>query len=528
MMSQVTIPGQRPLTAPLTASEQSRRMSRAQLTWIGLMAAMTVVLGLAYAGGAGSGADGEVTPALIAWVIYIAGAIAILREPRHGVYLTLFFTLIADKALMLEYPFVSNFSSLESLLYISKAVIVSPLEVYLVLTIISWLVHSYARGKLGFHAGVMTVPVTIWIAFVAFGLAYGVGRGGSLNIALWEARPMFYLPAILILTSNLIETRREADQLVWAAMIAIFIHGLVGLYTYIFVLQGQASRIESIVEHASAVRMDSLFVMVIAAWMFRASRAKRLVLPLFAAGICVTYLVAQRRAAFASLGLGLVAIGIVLFMTNRRRFWQIAPAAILVAALYLGAFWNSQGTLGLPARAVKSVLVSDSGNLQENSSNDYRVVENINNMFTIKAAPLTGVGFGKPFFIIAQLPDISFFEWWQYIVHNSIMWMWMETGAGGYLAMLAMIGVALLYGMRTVLQMPGGDMSAIALTAVAYLFMHFVYAYVDMSWDAQSMLYAGAMMGLLNGLGGIVARPIAQPRQIPAPMYLPQLPEARP
>lgn len=506
MMGQMTISAQ----APLTASEQLRRASRSQLLWIGLLAGMTMLVGLVTVGS-------EVSPSLIAWVIYIAGAVAILFEPRYGVYLALFFTLIADKSLMLWYPFVSNFSSRESIMFIGTAVKVSPLEVYLVLTILSWLAHCYVRGKLDFHAGVMTVPVVIWIAFVAFGLAYGFSRGGNMNIALWEARPMFYVPAMLILASNLIHTRRQVNQLMWMAMTAILIQGLVGLYTYLFLLHGQASRIESITEHASAIHMDSLFIMVIAAWMFRASRAKRIALPLFAAGIVVTYMVAQRRAAFVSLGLGLVAIGMVLFMTNRKRFWQIAPVVSLVMLLYLAAFWNNQGTLGMPARAVKSILVSDSGNSQENSSNDYRVVENINNMFTIKAAPLTGVGFGRPFYIIAPMPDISFFEWWQYIVHNSIMWMWMETGIGGYFAMLVMIGIALVFGMQTVLRMPGGDMSAIALMAVVYIFMHFVYAYVDMSWDNQSMLYIGAMLGLLNGLDKVVARPLEQPRHIPAP-----------
>jgi hypothetical protein len=507
MMSQLAIPRQ----TPMTASEQLRRASRTQAVWIIVLAGVAVLTGL-------TTLSGEVSPSLIAWIIYIAGAIAILREPRHGLYLSIFFTLIADKSLMLWYPFVSNFSSRESIMFISTAVKVSPLEVYLVLMFVSWLAHCHAQGKLNFNAGVMTGPVLIWIAFVAFGLGYGFSRGGNTTIALWEARPMFYMLAALVLVSNLVQTRQQVNRLIWLAMIAILIQGLVGLYTYLVILQGQASRIESIIEHAAAIRMDSLFVLLITAWMFKASRAKRFVLPIFAAGIFVTYMVAQRRAAFVSLGMGLVAIGMVLFMVNRKRFWQVAPVVCVVLVLYMGAFWNNQGTLGLPVRAVKSMLISDSGNSQENSSNDYRVTENINNMFTIKAAPLTGVGFGRPFYIIAPLPDISFFEWWQYIVHNSIMWMWMETGIGGYFSMLVMIGLALVYGMQTTLRMPGGDMSAIALTAVTYIFMHFVYAYVDMSWDGQSMLYIGIMMGLINQLRRIVARPIDLPNHMPAPM----------
>ena len=239
----------------------SAETARSQLLWIGLLAGVTALVGLSTIG---SG----ISISLIAWVIYIAGVVALFREPRYGVYLSLFFTLIADKSLMLWYPFVANFSSRESIMFIGTAVKISPLEVYLVLTIISWLAHCYVRGKLNFQAGMMTIPVVIWIAFVTFGLAFGFSRGGNTNIALWEARPMFYIPAMLILVSNLIHTRRQVNQLMWLAMIAILIQGLVGLYTYIFILHGQASRIESLTEHASAIHMDSLFIMAIAVWMF--------------------------------------------------------------------------------------------------------------------------------------------------------------------------------------------------------------------------------------------------------------------
>ena len=40
--------------------------------------------------------------------------------------------------------------------------------------------------------------------------------------------------------------------------------------------------------------------------------------------------------------------------------------------------------------------------------------------------------------------------------------------------------------------------------------MLFVYAYVDMSWDAQSMLYVGTALGLIGCLERLVA-PIQQP-----------------
>jgi hypothetical protein len=54
-------------------------------------------------------------------------------------------------------------------------------------------------------------------------------------------------------------------------------------------------------------------------------------------------------------------------------------------------------------------------------------------------------------------------------------------------------------------------MSAFALTAILYIVMHFIYAYVDMSWEAQSMIFVGIMMGLINSFERIAEQPILSP-----------------
>jgi hypothetical protein len=141
-------------------------------------------------------------------------------------------------------------------------------------------------------------------------------------------------------------------------------------------------------------------------------------------------------------------------------------------------------------------------------SNAYRIIENINTTFTIKQRPLTGIGFGNKFYIIAPLPDISFFTWWEYITHNSIMWIWMQAGVGAFISLLFLIGMSVIVGVRTLWRMPGGDLSAFALTATLYVVMHFIYAYVDISWEAQSMIYVGTMMGLINNFERIAMRPV--------------------
>jgi hypothetical protein len=64
-------------------------------------------------------------------------------------------------------------------------------------------------------------------------------------------------------------------------------------------------------------------------------------------------------------------------------------------------------------------------------------------------------------------------------------------------------------GGRAVWNMPYGPLRGVALTATLYVFMHFTYAYADMSWEGISMTFVGLMMGLINSLEVIAARPLS-------------------
>ena len=183
----------------------------------------------------------------------------------------------------------------------------------------------------------------------------------------------------------------------------------------------------------------------------------------------------------------------------------------------MAAYWNKTGVLGLPAQAIKSMIDTQQASIEDQLSNAYRMIENVNASFTIHAAPLTGVGFGRKFYIIVPMPDISFFKWWEYITHNSIIWIWMKTGVVGFLALLYLVGLSVMTGAWTLLKMPDSDLSAAALVATLYIIMHFIYAYVDMSWDIQSMVYIGAMMGVINNLERIAA----QPDPLPSKKFVP-------
>lgn len=444
----------------------------------------------------------------VAWIIFLAGAIAILYQPRYGIYLLIFWGLVGDAVLTPWYPFDSNFSSSNSLLYLHDAIIISPLEAYIGLTFVSWLSRLAVMRKVDFYKSPLLWPTLLFMFFITIGLVYGIGVGGDVNIALWESRAIYYLGAMIILASNLLETRGHVNKAIWFAMIALFIEGIMGTYTYFTVLEMDLSRVESMTEHGAAIHMNTLFVFLIAVWMYKGSTTKRLLLALMFPIVFLTYIAAQRRSAFLTLGIAIAFLFIILFMENRKAFFIIVPPIAVMGILYVGAFWNNGGALGLPAQAVKSIVAEDEAGGKDQRSNIYRMLENLNVSFTIHEEPLMGVGFGHKFYIVYPMPDISFFDWWEYFPHNSIMWIWLKAGVGGFVSMLILVGAAIMLGARVILRMPGNDMSAIALTATLYIVMHFLFAYVDISWDGQSMLYVGLMMGILACLERIVEKPV--------------------
>src|SRR5690349_9986597 len=65
----------------------------------------------------------------IAWLCFIIIVGIVLRQPRHGVYIIICLALTGDIVLTPWYPFTKNLSSLESIMYLSRSLNLSPMEI---------------------------------------------------------------------------------------------------------------------------------------------------------------------------------------------------------------------------------------------------------------------------------------------------------------------------------------------------------------------------------------------------------------
>jgi O-antigen ligase len=266
---------------------------------------------------------------------------------------------------------------------------------------------------------------------------------------------------------------------------------------------------ESFISHGATLSMNAMLILLIGAWMFRKSSwAWRLFLPFMLVPVTQMYLLSQRRAAFVALIAGLGIVSSVLFWTKPRAFWRIVPVVLIISTVYCAAFWHDEtSAAGFPAQAVKSVISPDDVSERNQGSDLYRIIEKQDILATIRSSPITGIGFGHPFLRPYPLPQIAPFLLEPYMPHNAILWVWMKAGIGGFVAMVYLFGLAMLTGAKAVLGAGRGDHAATTLTAVAFVVMYAVFAYVDIAWDPQNMVLLALALAQIGSAAGLAPQP---------------------
>lgn len=437
----------------------------------------------------------------LASALLIAGAALIVYRPLIGVYLVVFFTLLGDTQLAWWYPFAKNLSSRESVLFVHQAVILSPLELYLLLTALAWATHVFGGARMPIERERLFWPIAIFTGFVIFGLMHGLITGGAPAIALWEVRPLLYLPFVYLLASSLFTRPEHYHWLMWTIVAALVLEAVHAGYA-IHTAEGPGAYISELrgyLEHSASLHYNTVFVLLAAAWLFtNASWTQRLLLPVAAAVVLVPYFPAERRSAIVALAAATILLCFVLYRLHRLAFFIVVPALAIFSVAYLVAFWSGEGGVAFPAQAVKSVMAPEQLGMKDHGSSMYRLAETYNIVATIRTAPLMGLGFGHKFLQVFPLPYIEFL-WAEYFPHNSILWIWMNTGIAGFVSMLYVFGRGVQRGVRGALRLAGRD-GALLLTAAIYVVMYLIYAYVDMAWDTQSMVYLGVALALIDHL----------------------------
>jgi len=499
-------------TQNLSVEQQLRKQQRERLAGIVALVACALAAGtvLVLLGAALPLALGLAALLLVA---------AVVARPRLGLYLLFFCVIVLEQwaiigldPLTAQLPFYYTLAGTYGF-----PLPVSPLEMLLLLTLAVVILPHIARRGGTFVRGPLLLPLLLFLGFVIASILYGIlGRGGvgpfDIRAAWEETRSFFYMGIAYILTCNLIQTKAQLRTFVWIFIGGIAIKSVQGIVRYIYV-GTNGLQVDSITGHEDVV-FFSAFVLLVAGLLFFGAKlepqARRqlgvmlVVLPF----LLFTLFVTNRRLGFVVLVAGLLLVAVLLLRTRRDLFLRLAPLVLIGLVVYVFLFWNNTGAVGAPIRAIRSIGAPVSE--RDRSSNAWRDLENTNIDYNLRIAPITGVGFGRPYsFIVAEPPlDATGFTYWRYIAHNAIYWVWMKMGIVGFVLFWFMVGSATVLGLITFRQLRDGYLKAIALMVSGVVIMQVIFSYGDLGLTySRSMIFLGCMLGLLVLLPAIANEP---------------------
>jgi hypothetical protein len=331
-------------------------------------------------------------------------------------------------------------------------IIVSPLELLLIIVLIGVFVRARMAGQpIKLTLGSLRTPLLVFVGCLAFGLVNGLTHGAAFNIALWEVRGFLMLILIFFLASILLREEAHTNQLIWTVLIATTGLALENSLRWLFIFRNLTVADDLAFDHVDAIVLTFGIILCLSLLLIGGTRSQRayaiFLLPL----LIFVIEVMRRRAAFAVLIVGLAILFILLFRLRPQLTWKILIPVLLFTGMYLAVFWNNTSPLGQPARAVRSQVEPDP---RDAASNLYRDAEKFDIVVNIQASPYVGIGFGAPYQQILMLEWKNsvgaIWPFFPYTTHNNILWIWMKSGAIGFIAFWWLLGSGVFEGSRAI------------------------------------------------------------------------------
>jgi hypothetical protein len=375
---------------------------------------------------------------------------------------------------------------------------VNPVELFMGMVVVVWLMRSTALRGFGLPRSPLAAAMAVLLVLVAIAWVRGIGHGGNLTASLWELRPWLYLAIAYVLASQLLTNRRQLAAVLWTLVLVTGLKGLQGSYFLISTL-GRPTRPDALLAHEEATFFGLYVALTVGLWLFGIRGRLRAVATLLLPAVVLADLGNHRRAAFPILGAAVLLVVVVaaVRLPERRRLIAIVSAlTALAGAAYIGAFWNGNGTLAQPARALRSVISPDA---RDQLSNQYRVLENANLGLAIKHSVPLGQGFGVPIDYSIPITDISNVDTFiRYVPHDGILYVWMRMGVPGAVAFWMVIASALIAACALTRSRHRG-VALLGALAGAAVVAHVIEGYYDLGlfWFREAIV-VGALLGAVE------------------------------
>lgn len=422
------------------------------------------------------------------------------RWPRFGVYIVMAAAVTVEQfayqvngrpgAVTSRLPFFHSLSPGSG---------VTPAEVLLFLTLGLWIFRTAKEGERRIPRSPVSVALAVFLALVVFYLGDGLlVHHGQYKIAIWEIRPWFYLAIMYLLAAQLMTTRRAVRTVLWTFVLGSAFKAAYGIVIWISV-RNMRPRPEAVLAHEESFFFGLSLLLTVALWVFGIRGRLRTVATVLAPVVLVGDMMNSRRVAWAILGAALIALVLVAYRELPHRRKTLAATGLVLLslfALYLPFYWNKDGTLAQPARAVRSVIAPDA---RDQISNEYRAAENANLIINIRQSRDLGEGFGVP--IAETIPIVnltSIDSAIDFIPHDGVDDIWMRMGLLGEMTLWVLLAFGVVRACKLA-RLLDREAAMVGALTVAALVGYAVMGYEDMGFFwFRLALTVGFLLGVVE------------------------------
>jgi O-antigen ligase len=358
------------------------------------------------------------------------------------------------------------------------------------------------------RGGGLILPFVLFLLCVVVAAVYGYLTGGTLKIIVVETRPFVYFFESYLLAYNLVTRKYQVRGFFWLIILGALVKALQGLYIYVK-LHGQTGS-DSLMSHEeSFFFIGMLLFLVLLCVHYRWRRqliAALCALPI----VLLTLVLNNRRADYVAflLALGVAwALMFVLRPKARLMLGTIAVLSVLLLGGYVAVFANSTSAFGKPAHGIIAIFHPNPTDVRDVNSNRYRFIENFDLRYTIARENFfVGMGFGKAYFepipLTTIFPNVGTADqYYNYVPHNNIYWVWMRFGAIGFLIFWYLFGSIIVRGCLIARQLRDPYLQVAAIYAVGMTVAEIVVAFADYQlFFFRNVIYIGLLAGILMKL----------------------------
>jgi hypothetical protein len=299
-----------------------------------------------------------------------------------------------------------------------------------ILMLIALLATGFRRDGKGRHIPPMKTSVLLVLATTIVWFVFGLMRGGQFRFASWQTYLILSTVLLTFAVAAVFRTAADYEYLgKWLLASAMYraLMCWISYFSWARLYVGQSGMY--LTSHADTITWVTAILILLINALDRRSAAisfRNFVLIIFILGAIQWN---SRRIAWVSLGMGLVVFYFLLPAGTaiKRRINRVAFGFIPVVVLYVVIGWGRQERIFLPLRSLSSVSTKEDGSTLARNAENLGLIATANYV-----NPATGTGWGNAYVYLTMKYDISGFELWRYVPHDSILGLLAFTGVLGF------------------------------------------------------------------------------------------------